>query len=80
MDNSIEARIKEIVAQELCVDESDVTANAHLEHDLGADSLDAVEIVMRLEEEFEILVDDEEKAETVQDMVRLVERLVAKKN
>jgi acyl carrier protein len=52
--SSIEKRVKEIVAEQLGVDESQVTNEASFMDDLGADSLDTVELVMALEEEFDI--------------------------
>jgi acyl carrier protein len=68
---SIEKRVKEIVAEQLGVEESQVTNEASFMDDLGADSLDTVELVMALEEEFEIEISDEdaEKIQTVQDAV-----------
>ena len=68
---SIEKRVKEIVAEQLGVDEGQVTNEASFMDDLGADSLDTVELVMALEEEFEIEISDEdaEKIQTVQDAV-----------
>jgi len=68
---TIEKRVKEIVAEQLGVEESQVTNEASFMDDLGADSLDTVELVMALEEEFEIEISDEdaEKIQTVQDAV-----------
>jgi acyl carrier protein len=68
---SIEKRVKEIVAEQLGVDEGQVTNEASFMDDLGADSLDTVELVMALEEEFEVEISDEdaEKIQTVQDAV-----------
>ncbi len=68
---AIEKRVKEIVAEQLGVDEAQVTNEASFMDDLGADSLDTVELVMALEEEFEIEISDEdaEKIQTVQDAV-----------
>ena len=59
MDN-IEARVKKIVAEQLGVPEADVTNEKAFVADLGADSLDNVELVMALEEEFECEIPDEE--------------------
>jgi len=69
--STIEKRVKEIVAEQLGVDESQVTNEASFMDDLGADSLDTVELVMALEEEFDIEISDEsaEKIQTVQDAV-----------
>ncbi len=58
--SSIEERVKKIVAEHLSVSEDEVTPNASFIDDLGADSLDAVELVMALEEEFECEIPDEE--------------------
>jgi acyl carrier protein len=69
--SSIEKRVKEIVAEQLGVDETQVTNEASFMDDLGADSLDTVELVMALEEEFDIEISDEnaEKIQTVQDAI-----------
>lgn len=66
--SSIEERVKKIVVDQLGVKEEDVTPNASFVDDLGADSLDTVELVMALEEEFETEIPDEEaeKITTVQ--------------
>lgn len=66
--SSIEDRVKKIVVERLGVKEDEVTANASFVDDLGADSLDTVELVMALEEEFECEIPDEdaEKITSVQ--------------
>jgi acyl carrier protein len=71
---TIEKRVKEIVAEQLGVDEGQVTNEASFMDDLGADSLDTVELVMALEEEFDIEISDEnaEKIQTVQDAVEYI--------
>ncbi|MBE0501446.1 MAG: acyl carrier protein [Desulfuromonadales bacterium] len=71
---SIEEKVKQIVAEQLGVDEGQVTENASFMDDLGADSLDTVELVMALEEEFDIEISDEdaEKIQTVQDAISYV--------
>ena len=68
---SVEKRIKEIVVEQLGVEESQVTNEASFMDDLGADSLDTVELVMALEEEFDLEISDEnaEKIQTVQDAI-----------
>ncbi|NOY12939.1 MAG: acyl carrier protein [Deltaproteobacteria bacterium] len=68
---SIEERVKQIVAEQLGVDDDQVTAGAAFMDDLGADSLDTVELVMALEEEFDVEISDEdaEKIQKVQDAV-----------
>ncbi len=67
----MEERVKEIIVEQLGVDADQVTANASFVDDLGADSLDTVELVMALEEEFdvEILDEDAEKIATVNDAI-----------
>jgi acyl carrier protein len=69
--STIEERVKKIVIEQLGVKEDQVTANASFVDDLGADSLDTVELVMALEEEFETEIPDEEaeKITTVQQAV-----------
>jgi len=71
MAESIEDKVKQIIVDELGVEESEVTANARFIDDLGADSLDTVELVMRFEEEFGIEIPDEdaEKITTVQNAI-----------
>ncbi len=64
-NDSIELRVKQIIIDELGVDENEVTPNARFIDDLGADSLDTVELVMRFVEEFGIEIPDEE-AEKIQ--------------
>ncbi|SHI71412.1 acyl carrier protein [Malonomonas rubra DSM 5091] len=68
---SIEERVKQIVAEQLGVDEDQVTPDAAFMDDLGADSLDTVELVMALEEEFDVEISDEdaEKIQKVKDAV-----------
>ncbi len=58
--STIEDRVKKIVAEQLGVKEEEVTENASFVDDLGADSLDTVELVMALEEEFDTEIPDEE--------------------
>jgi len=72
---SIEEKVKQIVAEQLGVDEDQVTGDAAFMDDLGADSLDTVELVMALEEEFDIEISDEdaEKIVTVQDAIGYIE-------
>ena len=68
-------KIKEIIVDQLGVEEEAVTMETHLMKDLEADSLDAVEIIMAIEEEFDIEVPDEEaeKFQVVGDIVKYVE-------
>jgi acyl carrier protein len=69
--NDVEERVKKIVVEQLGVNEEAVTDNASFVDDLGADSLDTVELVMALEEEFECEIPDEEaeKITTVQQAI-----------
>lgn len=73
MDN-IEQRVKKIVAEQLGVNESEIKIESSFVDDLGADSLDTVELVMALEEEFECEIPDEEaeKITTVQQAVTYI--------
>ena len=68
---SVEEKVKEIIVDQLGVDEKQVSSEASFIDDLGADSLDTVELVMALEEEFDIEIPDEdaEKISTVQNAV-----------
>ena len=75
MEN-IEQRVKKIVAEQLGVNEADVKTESSFVNDLGADSLDTVELVMALEEEFECEIPDEEaeKITTVQEAVDYIKK------
>lgn len=68
-------RVKKVVVDRLKVDESEVTENASFVDDLGADSLDLVDLVMGLEEEFgiDISVEDQEKIQTVEQAVNYID-------
>lgn len=72
--SNVEERVKKIVAEQLGVKEEEVTNKASFVDDLGADSLDTVELVMALEEEFETEIPDEEaeKITTVQQAIDYV--------
>ena len=74
MGENLGERIRTIVVEQLGVEPADVTANASILDDLGADSLDVVELVMALEEAFDIEVPDEavERIRTIGDMERYV--------
>ncbi len=69
--SSIEERVKKIICEQLDVEEKDVVPKASFVDDLGADSLDQVELIMAMEEEFGISIPDEdaEKIGTVQDAI-----------
>lgn len=73
-DKSIEDRVKEIIVEQLGVNADQVTTEAKFVEDLGADSLDTVELVMAFEEEFEIEVPDEdaEKLQSVGDVITYI--------
>ena len=70
----VEAKVKEIIVEQLGVDAEEVTTGASFIEDLGADSLDTVELVMALEEEFDLEIPDEdaEKIARVQDAVTYI--------
>ncbi len=78
---SVEEKVKQIIVEQLGVDESQVDGSASFVDDLGADSLDIVELVMALEEGFELDIPDEdaEKIATVKDAVDYIEAKMAKK-
>ena len=71
---SVEEKVKEIIVDQLGVNENQVTARASFIEDLGADSLDTVELVMALEEEFDVEISDEdaEKISKVQDAIEYI--------
>lgn len=69
---SVEERIKKIIAEQLGVEEDEVAESASFVDDLGADSLDTVELVMALEEEFDVEIPDED-AEKIQTVGRAIE-------
>jgi len=73
---STDKKIKQIIAEQLGLNEEEIVDGASLLDDLGADSLDIVELVMAMEEEFEIEIPDEdaEKIVTVKDVVDYVKR------
>ncbi|OMH40103.1 acyl carrier protein [Desulfurobacterium indicum] len=74
MTENIEEKVKELIADRLGVDPEEVTPDASFVEDLGADSLDTVELVMALEEEFGIEIPDEdaEKIQTVGDAIEYI--------
>ena len=79
-ENSIEQRVKKIIVEQLGVKEDQVSPEAKFIEDLGADSLDTVELVMALEEEFgnEIPDEEAEKLQSVGDVIKYIEESRAK--
>lgn len=73
--SDIEQRVKDIIVDKLSVDENEVTPAAEFSKDLGADSLDTVELIMEFEKEFDITIPDEEaeKITTVGDAIAYIE-------
>jgi len=80
MSKTVEQTVKDVIANALYVSHKEVVPEANFVDDLGADSLDAVEMIMALEEEFDIVIPDEdaEKLTTVQEAVDYVEKKVDK--
>jgi acyl carrier protein len=72
----ITEKVRQIIAEQLGVEEAEVTPSASFIDDLGADSLDTVELVMALEENFDLEIPDEdaEKIRTVQDAIDYIEK------
>ena len=72
---SVEEKVKEIICEQLGVSNEEVNTDKHFVDDLGADSLDIVELVMAMEEQFEIEIPDEdaEKIQTVKDAVSYIQ-------
>lgn len=77
---SIEEKVKQIIVDKLGVDEGEVTSEASFQNDLGADSLDTVELIMEFEKEFDISIPDEqaENIQTVGQAIAYVEGNVEK--
>lgn len=80
-ERSIEDRLRDIICEALIVDETEVTPGANLREELAADSLDMAEIGLKIEEEFDLTVDDEDgdAMVTFEDVVKLVEKKVKAK-
>ncbi|HHE48415.1 MAG TPA: acyl carrier protein [Candidatus Acetothermia bacterium] len=79
--SEIADRVREIIAEQLMADLEEVTDEASFVDDLGADSLDTVELIMEFEDEFGIEIPDEdaEKIQTVGEAIAYIERLVQEK-
>jgi acyl carrier protein len=73
---AVDEKVKQIIVEQLQVDEAEVTPGASFQEDLGADSLDVVELVMQFEEAFDIQIPDEdaEKIKTVKDATDYIEK------
>lgn len=76
---SVEESVKAIIVEQLGVNEPDVVSDAHFIDDLGADSLDTVELVMKFEEDFDIEIPDED-AEKIQTVQNAIDYIQAHKN
>ena len=77
--SSIAERVSKIIVDKLGVDESEVTPDASFTNDLGADSLDTVELIMEFEKEFDLSIPDEQ-AENIQTVGQAIEYLEANSN
>jgi len=73
---AVDEKVKQIIVEQLQVDEAEVTPGASFQEDLGADSLDVVELVMQFEEAFDIEIPDEdaEKIKTVKDAIDYIDK------
>src|SRR5882724_9801341 len=73
---AVDEKVKQIIVEQLQVDEAEVTPSASFQEDLGADSLDVVELVMQFEEAFDLEIPDEdaEKIKTVKDATEYIEK------
>ena len=71
--SDIDTRVKEIIIKKLGVDESEVTPEASFKNDLGADSLDIVELITKFEKEFNIGIPDDQIIDTVGEAIQYIE-------
>ncbi len=78
---NVEQRVREIIVQKLGVEESQVTPEASFMNDLGADSLDIVELIMEFERSFDLTIEDSdaEQIRTVGDAIRYIEQRLAER-
>jgi acyl carrier protein len=76
IEMAVDEKVKQIIVEQLQVDEAEVTPTASFQEDLGADSLDVVELVMQFEEAFDLEIPDEEaeKIKTVQDAIDYIKK------
>ena len=79
MSQDVESKVKEIIIDKLGVDESEVVADANFTNDLGADSLDTVELIMEFEKDFDLSIPDEdaESIATVGDAIKYIQEKLA---
>jgi len=79
--SSVDERVRKIICEQLDVEEGNVVPEASFVDDLGADSLDQVELIMAMEEEFDVSVPDEdaETIRTLQDAINYIEKALAGK-
>ncbi len=79
MSQDVESKVKEIIIDKLGVDESEVVSDANFTNDLGADSLDTVELIMEFEKDFDLSIPDEdaESISTVGDAVKYIQEKLA---
>ena len=77
MANDIESKVKSIIVEKLGVEEADITRDASFTNDLGADSLDTVELIMEFEKEFDVTIPDED-AEQISTVGEAIDYLSAK--
>ncbi len=80
IEMDIATKVKELIVEKLCVEEKDVVPEASFTNDLGADSLDTVELIMDLEKEFQVTIPEEmsEDIKTVGDVIKFIEDQKAK--
>ena len=78
MEKNVEEKVKEILAETSGIEPSDIEMGSELENDLGLDSLDSVELMMSLEEEYNFEISDEEavKLKTTGDVIAFIEKKV----
>lgn len=78
--NTIDTRIKKIISEQLSIKETDILSHHSFSKDLGADSLDSIELIMKLEEEFTIEISDKdtEKFSTVKNTIDYIKNILKK--